>query len=198
MLSRFEGTRVVYLHRIYTRGGDGGDTSLGDGARISKSHPRISAYGTVEELNAALGVAVAAGVPEEICRQVQHIQHDLFDVGADLCVPEPETPPESPQLRVVPRQVETLERWIDEATEVLEPLTSFVLPGGSIAAAHLHHARTIRRRAEIGCVELASLERINPEVITYLNRLSDLLFVLARMCNDRGRSDVLWERGRNR
>lgn len=189
---------MVHLNRIYTRSGDAGETGLGDGTRVPKSHPRIVAYGTVDELNSVLGVAVAAGLPEEIARRVLHIQNDLFDVGADLCFPEPETPPESPMLRVTEPQVEALEKWIDAATERLQPLTSFILPGGTAAAAHLHHARTVCRRAEIEVLRLVERERVNPQAPIYLNRLSDLLFVLARLANGEGRGDVMWTPGKNR
>jgi cob(I)alamin adenosyltransferase len=189
---------MVYLNRIYTKSGDGGETSLGDGSRVPKTDRRIRAYGGVDELNSVLGVALAAGVPQEIAPRLSHIQNDLFDVGADLCVPEPETPPEYPPLRVTESQVTQLERWIDAATEQLTPLTSFILPGGSPAAAHLHLARAICRRVELGVVELAEHEPVNPQALIYLNRLSDLLFVWARLANDVGRSDVLWVPGQNR
>lgn len=194
---------MVYLNRIYTRTGDDGTTGLGDGTRVSKMHPRIRAYGGVDELNAVLGVALAAGLPTEIAGWLSEVQNDLFDVGADLCVPEADPAatgdaPASPPLRVSPGQVARLERWIDAANERLEPLRSFILPGGTAAAAHLHHARTVCRRVEIGVLELAAAEPLNPQVATYLNRLSDLLFVLARLSNDEGRSDVLWQPGRGR
>jgi cob(I)alamin adenosyltransferase len=189
---------VVYLHRIYTKSGDAGETSLGDGRRIPKTSPRIAAYGGVDELNAVLGVALAAGVPHDVARRLQHVQNDLFDLGADLCVPETETPPQGQPLRVTPGQVEILEQWIDEATERLEPLTSFVLPGGTPASAHLHQARTVCRRVELEVLRLKELEIVNHWAVVYLNRLSDLLFVLARGCNDEGKGDVLWTPGRNR
>lgn len=189
---------MVYLNRIYTKSGDAGETSLGDGRRVPKTHPRIGAYGGVDELNSVLGVAVAAGLPDEMRAMLTHIQNDLFDLGADLCVPESDTPPEYPPLRVTEPQVAQLERWIDGATERLEPLTSFILPGGSIAAAHLHLARTVCRRVEIGVLELVACERVNPQAVIYLNRLSDLLFVLARLANDGGKADVLWKPGKHR
>ena len=185
----------MYLNRIYTRGGDTGETSLGDGARVHKTHPRIMAYGGVDELNAVLGVALAAGVPAELAVWLRQIQNDLFDVGADLCVPEAESKPERPPLRVTAAQVTRLERWIDALNERLAPLTSFVLPGGSTAAAHLHHARAVCRRVETGVWRLAESEMINAQVTAYLNRLSDLLFVMSRIGNDDGRSDVLWQPG---
>jgi cob(I)alamin adenosyltransferase len=195
---------MVYLNRIYTRTGDDGTTGLGNGARVSKTHPRIRAYGGVDELNAVLGVALAAGLPGEIADWLSEVQNDLFDVGADLCVPEAnvidmesDTPAALP-LRVSAGQIAKLERWIDAANERLQPLRSFILPGGTPAAAHLHHARTVCRRVEIGVLELTASEPLNPQVATYLNRLSDLLFVLARLCNDEGRGDVLWQPGRGR
>ncbi len=187
---------MVYLNRIYTRGGDTGDTSLGDGARVSKTHPRILAYGGVDELNAVIGIALAAGVPTDLTDWLRQIQNDLFDVGADLCVPEFEPKADRPPLRVIAGQVTRLERWIDALNERLAPLTSFVLPGGSTAAAHLHHARAVCRRVETGVWRLAQAETINAQVTAYLNRLSDLLFVMSRICNDNGRSDVLWQPGR--
>ncbi len=190
---------VVYLNRIYTRTGDAGETGLGDGARVPKTHPRVIAYGTVDELNSVLGVAMVQGqFPGEIANLVRSIQNDLFDVGADLCVPpyageNPET-----SLRVVQTQVDRLERAIDGFNERLQPLTSFILPGGTPAAAHLHVARTVCRRAEIAVVAIPAADTINPLVLCYLNRLSDLLFVVARICNDEGRADVLWTPGKNR
>ncbi len=189
---------MVYLNRIYTKSGDAGVTSLGDGRRVPKTHPRIGAYGGVDELNSVLGVAIAASLPDAMQAMLTHIQNDLFDLGADLCVPESDTPPEYPPLRVTEPQVTQLERWIDAATDQLEPLSSFILPGGSPAAAHLHLARTVCRRVEIGVLELVACERVNPQVVIYLNRLSDLLFVLARQANDGGKADVLWTPGKHR
>jgi cob(I)alamin adenosyltransferase len=189
---------MVYLNRIYTRTGDDGTTGLGDGTRVPKSHPRIAAYGGVDELNSVIGLALAAGLPAWVAERLGLIQNDLFDLGADLCVPEAAQPPEKPPLRVSAAQTERLERWIDEANERLQPLTSFILPGGTPAAAHLHLARTVCRRVEIEVVQLGEYESINPQVQMYLNRLSDLLFVLARVCNDDGTRDVLWAPGRFR
>jgi cob(I)alamin adenosyltransferase len=189
---------MVYLNRIYTRSGDEGQTSLGDGTRISKTHPRILAYGCVDELNAALGVLLLHELPASLGDWARSIQNDLFDVGADLCVPEAHSPPEHPPLRIAPAQVQRLEHWIDELNAGLLPLTSFVLPGGHPAAAHLHVARTVCRRAEIAVWRLAREEPVNPEVLKFLNRLSDLLFVAARACNDSGRGDVLWVPGQSR
>lgn len=186
---------MVYLNRIYTKTGDGGETSLGDGSRVPKTDLRIAAYGGVDELNAVLGLALASGMNPDLGGIIRRIQNDLFDLGADLCVPESDAPSEHPPLRVTSVQVDQLERWIDLANEQLQPLTSFILPGGSPAAAHLHHARTVCRRVEIGVLELAARDRINPQVVIYLNRLSDLLFVYARVANDNGKSDILWVPG---
>ena len=189
---------MVYLNRIYTKTGDTGETSLGDGCRVPKTDLRISAYGGVDELNAVLGITIASGLQSDLAAHLIRIQNDLFDLGADLCVPESDVPSETPRLRMTASQVEQLEHWIDTANESLRPLTSFVLPGGSLAAAHLHHARTVCRRVEIAVIELADRDRINPQVIIYLNRLSDLLFVYARVANQNGQNDVLWVPGANR
>jgi cob(I)alamin adenosyltransferase len=189
---------MVYLDRIYTKSGDEGKTSLGNGRRVAKTDVRIVAYGGVDELNSVIGMAVAAGLPAAISARLIHVQNDLFDLGADLCVPESTAAPSPEALRIAAAQVETLEGWIDEATAQLAPLKSFVLPGGSPASAHLHHARTVCRRVEIGVLRLAESESINPQTVIYLNRLSDLLFVWARLCNDAGRSDVLWTPGKFR
>jgi cob(I)alamin adenosyltransferase len=185
------------LDRIYTRGGDAGLTSLADGTRIPKFHLRIAAMGGLDEANAAIGLAllhIEDGATRELLNVVQN---DLFDVGADLC--RPDDPHEKkPPLRVTPHQVTGLERAIDNCNQALQPLTSFVLPGGSAASAHLHFARGVTRRAERDIAELASSEPINPEALKYVNRLSDLLFVLARYLNARGAADVLWKPGVNR
>lgn len=186
---------MVYLNRIYTKSGDAGLTSLGDGTRVPKTHPRIAAYGGVDELNAVLGLVITAGVSAAWQAVLRRIQNDLFDLGADLCVPIAETLSEPPPLRITEQQVTQLEQWIDEVNERLSPLTSFVLPGGSTAAAHLHCARTVCRRVEIGVLHLSEQEPVNPQATIYLNRLSDLLFVLARAANDDGRNDVLWKPG---
>ncbi len=187
---------MVYLSRIYTKSGDAGETSLGNGDRVPKTHPRIVAYGCVDELNSSIGIVVALGnLTTERTAQLQGIQNDLFDVGADLCVPESDQPLEYVPLRVTVDQVTRLERWIDQATDILEPLKSFILPGGTPAAALLHQSRTICRRAEIEVLRLVAIEQVNPQVVIYLNRLSDLLFVLARLENDQGRADVLWKPG---
>ena len=183
---------MVYLDRIYTRSGDAGETSLGDGSRVPKTSLRIVAYGSVDELNATIGAARAA-TGEEIAANLATIQNDLFDVGADLCVPAADGDDKS--LRVTPEQVSWLENTIATFTARLEPLTSFGLPGGSPAAAALHQARTVCRRAEIEVLRLSEHETVNDQVIIYLNRLSDLLFVVARSANDDGRDDVLWVPG---
>jgi len=188
---------MVYLNRIYTRTGDDGTTALGDGQRVPKTHPRIVAYGGVDELNSVIGLALCCEIPSRIREALTAIQNDLFDVGADLCVPEvdpsaEDAPAGNPPLRICADQVLRLERLIDEANERLRPLTSFILPAGSAAAAHLHLARTVCRRVEINVLQLAEFETVNPQTYVYLNRLSDLLFVLARVCNGDGAQDVLW------
>jgi cob(I)alamin adenosyltransferase len=187
---------MVQLTRIYTRGGDKGKTSLGTGQRVAKFNPRVAAYGTVDEANATIGLARLHVAPD-IDAMLTRIQNDLFDVGADLCTPEQEDPP-YPPLRVTAPQVDWLEGEIDRINEKLEPLRSFVLPGGSAASAYLHLARTTVRRAERDVSLLASEEEINPETVRYLNRLSDLLFVLGRHANDGGQGDVLWKPGAHR
>ncbi len=193
---------MVKLNKIYTRTGDDGTTGLGTGERVPKTDVRVTAYGEVDEANAALGLAVnaARAADPAMADALASIQHDLFDVGADLCIPV--KPDEDPQmcLRVTETQVESLEVLIDRANERLEPLNSFVLPGGSPLAAALHLARTITRRAERATVALlhAQPDATNPLAAHYLNRLSDLLFVLSRVANDDGRADVLWKPGANR
>jgi cob(I)alamin adenosyltransferase len=186
---------MVRLTRIYTRGGDKGETSLGDGARVAKHDPRVAAYGTVDEANAAIGAARLYTQGEADAMLVR-IQNDLFDLGADLC--RPGAASDDGQLRVVQSQVERLEREIDAMNANLAPLESFVLPGGTPAAALLHVARTVVRRAERLTTALALKAAVNPLVIAYLNRLSDHLFVLARHLNDNGARDVLWTPGANR
>jgi cob(I)alamin adenosyltransferase len=187
---------MVYLSRIYTKTGDRGETALGDGSRVAKDHPRVAAYGAVDELNAVLGLLVASGPPSE-ADLLRGIQNDLFDVGADLCVPATAEETPGARLRVRPEQTARLEQAIDRLNATLSPLSSFVLPGGTAAAAWAHLARTVCRRAERDVVALARAEPVNPEVIVYLNRLSDLLFVLARVYNNNGRDDVLWQPGQN-
>lgn len=190
---------VVRLDRIYTRGGDLGDTSLGDGHRVAKHNARVAAYGSVDELNASLGVARlhAAGTPADA--MLDRVQNDLFDLGADLCVPPPPEDDERhrSRLRVSPEQVAWLEERIDEVNDGLPPLTSFVVPGGTPLSAHLHVARTVCRRAERDVCSLAAQEPVTPEVISYLNRLSDLLFVLARAANGDG-GEATWVPGAGR
>jgi cob(I)alamin adenosyltransferase len=190
---------MVILNRIYTRTGDDGTTALGTGERRPKYDLRIAAYGTVDETNAQIGVAVAhlAGAPG-MRAMLARIQNDLFDLGADLAVPE--RPGKAERLRVVQAQVERLEREIDELNAGLAPLTSFILPGGSPGAAHLHVARTVCRRAERLIVELAARpdEQVGAAAVQYMNRLSDFLFVASRVVNDNGAADVLWVPGQNR
>ncbi len=232
---------MVRLTRIYTRGGDAGKTSLGDGQRVDKAALRVATYGTVDEANAVLGLArlhtadlegivvpvdgAGPDVGQTADDLLARIQNDLFDLGADLCVPEIDpTAAESsdgaardededededgnggdgedtmpPPLRIVPAQVTRLEREIDAMNARLTPLSSFILPGGSAAAAHLHHARTVVRRAERLMAELAGVERVGAPALAYVNRLSDHLFVLARLLNDDGKADVLWVPGASR
>jgi cob(I)alamin adenosyltransferase len=186
---------VVRLTKIYTRGGDRGQTSLGDGKRVAKHDLRVAAYGTVDEANAAIGVArLHAGAAADAF--LARIQNDLFDLGADLCRPGDD--PDGAGLRIQPSQVERLEQEIDALNASLSPLDSFVLPGGSAASAYLHLARTIVRRAERLTTELAGAQPVNRCALHYLNRLSDHLFVLARYLNDAGAADVLWVPGANR
>lgn len=193
---------MVKLNKIYTRTGDDGTTGLGTGERIAKDAARIEAYGTVDETNAAIGVArldVYGGYPE-LDAKLARIQNDLFDLGADLCVPDTGEPLAWEPLRMSAAQAERLEREIDEMNSEMNPLKSFVLPGGSAAAASLHVARTVCRRAEREIVRLSATpgERVSPAVLAYINRLSDFLFVASRYVNDRGRGDVLWVPGQNR
>jgi cob(I)alamin adenosyltransferase len=185
------------LDKIYTRSGDDGRTSLGDGARLPKFHVRVAAYGTVDEANSVVGITLLALEDEDIRDIVLRIQNDLFDLGADLCRPEREHRKAEP-LRVSDAQVTWLEQTIDKYNAVLQPLDSFVLPGGSRASACLHHARTVVRRAERYTTDIAYQEPVNPAALRYVNRLSDLLFVLARYVNDKGRADVVWQPGRHR
>jgi cob(I)alamin adenosyltransferase len=188
---------MVYLSRIYTKTGDAGDTSLGDGSRVRKDHPRVVAYGTVDELNAVLGLLLAHDPTSAEAELLRSIQNDLFDVGADLCVPPAADEQPGQRLRVQPEQATRLEKEIDRLNARLTPLKSFILPGGTPAAAWCHLARTACRAAERDAVTLAGLEPVNPKVIVYLNRLSDLLFVLGRVMNDDGKRDVLWQPGKS-
>jgi cob(I)alamin adenosyltransferase len=186
---------AVHLTRIYTRTGDAGTTALGDFSRVAKTDVRLAAYADVDECNAAIGVVLAAGTPaEDVAAVLRRVQNDLFDVGADLCtpiVPEPKYPP----LRITEEYVARLERGCDEFNARLGKLDSFILPGGTPAAAYLHVARTVARRAERSAWALleADAERTNPLTAKYLNRLSDLLFILCRVANPDG--DVLWRPG---
>jgi cob(I)alamin adenosyltransferase len=193
---------MVVLSKIYTRTGDKGTTALGSGERVPKHALRISAYGTVDETNASVGmVRLHLGDADpKLDAMLVRIQNDLFDLGADLCVPDRGEKLEYEPLRMTDAQVKRLEQEIDEMNAELKPLRSFVLPGGSPAAAALHMARTISRRAERLMVELASepSEPVGPAALKYINRLSDLLFVASRYVNDRGKSDVLWVPGQNR
>jgi cob(I)alamin adenosyltransferase len=203
---------TVNLTRIYTRLGDGGETHLGDMSRVPKTHPRIEAYGTVDELNAQIGLALTVpDLPDDYAEWLRRIQNDLFDVGADISAPEDQPDDARPahsgeagrrargrrareRLRVLPEQTAWLEERCDEVNATLKPLKSFVLPGGTVAAAHLHVCRTVCRRAER--LAIACGEEVNAEVVRYLNRLSDLLFILSRGAN-RG-EEPLWEPGRYR
>ena len=190
---------MVVLNKIYTRTGDAGETALGDGSRVAKHSIRVTAYGTVDELNATLGLA-RLHAEGEMDAALSRIQNDLFDLGADLCTPgmEKDAEREYPPLRVAPGQVERLEAEIDAMNAALEPLRSFILPGGSALAANLHLARTVCRRAERLVIELATVEGVNEAALIYLNRLSDWFFVASRAANHNGAGDVLWVPGANR
>lgn len=194
---------MVQLTRIYTRGGDKGKTSLGDGTRVAKHDLRVTAYGTVDEANAILGLVrlhlgpEAKGDLADIDQMLMRIQNDMFDLGADLCTPEKENP-EFPPLRIIDAQVTRLEEECDRLNADLAPLKSFVLPGGTAAATYLHLARTVVRRAERDVTALAEVEPVNPIAVRFVNRLSDHFFVLARWLNARGDGDVLWVPGGNR
>ncbi len=190
---------MVVLNKIYTRTGDDGDTALGNGARVAKHSLRVTSYGTVDETNATLGLA-RLHAEGEMDAALARIQNDLFDLGADLCRPEMEKDKEAeyPPLRVAQSQVDRLEAEIDAMNANLQPLRSFILPGGSPLAAALHLCRTVSRRAERLTVELATMEEVNPAAVKYLNRLSDWFFVAARVANENGAQDVLWVPGANR
>ncbi len=200
---------MVKLNRIYTKTGDDGTTGLATGLRVPKNDPRVETYGTVDEANAALGLAITLAnadgpgsteLRKAVVAVLRSVQHDLFDCGADLATPVESGETPGSRLRILAWQTERLERLIDEYNEPLAPLTSFVLPGGSPFAAGLHMARTVIRRAERLAVALRKDEpdTTNPETVRYLNRLSDLVFVLARVANDQGAGDVLWSPGANR
>jgi cob(I)alamin adenosyltransferase len=195
---------MVTLSRIYTRSGDKGKTSLGDGTRVVKHSLRVEAYGSIDEANAVLGLARlhTDGEPSEVTdladAMLGRIQQDLFDLGADLCTPFAAGEAAGSRLRIVQHQVDRLEAEIDTINAGLAPLDSFVLPGGTALAAHLHHGRTVVRRAERLITALAATETVNPLAVAYANRLSDLLFVLARLANHPAGGDVLWLPGTNR
>ena len=193
---------MIKLNKIYTKTGDDGTTGLGNGERRKKYDLRVAAYGSVDEANATIGMARIYTKEDnpELDGMLQAIQNDMFDLGADLATPEAEKPPEYEQLRIIPSQVERVENEIDQLNSKLEPLRTFVLPGGSPAAANLHLARTITRRAEREIVELSEdkSEKINIQALAYINRVSDFLFVAARYVNDCGVTDVLWIPGKNR
>ncbi|WP_299621245.1 cob(I)yrinic acid a,c-diamide adenosyltransferase [uncultured Tateyamaria sp.] len=190
---------MVVLNKIYTKTGDAGETALGNGARVAKHAMRVTAYGTSDELNCFVGVArlEASG---DVDTALSRIQNDLFDLGADLCRPDMEKDAEAeyPPLRMADAQVARLEAEIDAMNDVLEPLRSFILPGGTALSAHLHVCRTVARRAERLAVELATMEAVNPAAVKYLNRLSDWFFVAGRIANNGGKDDVLWVPGANR
>jgi len=190
---------MVVLNKIYTRTGDKGDTALGDGTRVAKHDARVMAYGTSDELNSFVGVARLAA-SGDMDAALARIQNDLFDLGADLCRPDMESDADAeyPPLRMITAQIDRLESEIDAMNADLQPLRSFILPGGAILAAHLHVCRTVARRAERLAVELAVDQPVNPAAVKFLNRLSDWFFVAARVANDGGKDDVLWVPGANR
>jgi cob(I)alamin adenosyltransferase len=191
---------MVTLSKIYTKTGDSGETSLGDGNRVPKHSLRVSAYGTVDETNATVGLAKLYADRTLISTQLSVIQNDLFDLGADLCRPDQEKDSEAQYqpLRMTGNQVNRLETEIDLMNKNIEPLRSFILPGGSKLAAHLHLCRTVSRRAERLTVELSNNETVNAHSIQYLNRLSDWFFVASRVANSNGKDDILWVPGANR
>ena len=190
---------MVVLNRIYTRTGDAGETALGNGTRVAKHAQRVTAYGTVDELNAIIGVARLHASGDTVAA-FSRSQNDLFDLGADLCRPDMERDAEAEYtpLRMVPSQVDRLEAEIDVMNARLKPLRSFILPGGSALAAHLHVCRTVARRAERETVSLSAMESVNESAVKYLNRLSDWFFVAGRIANNDGADDILWVPGANR
>ncbi|QRZ13312.1 cob(I)yrinic acid a,c-diamide adenosyltransferase [Paracoccus methylovorus] len=190
---------MVVLNKIYTRTGDKGETALSNGERVPKHSLRVEAYGTVDELNATLGLA-RLHATDTLAQRIAVIQNDLFDLGADLSRPRMEEDAEAPYpvLRIIDAQVERLETEIDEMNAHIAPLRSFILPGGSALSAHLHLSRTVARRAERAAVALAAAESANPAAVKYLNRLSDWLFVAGRVANDNGTQDILWVPGASR
>ncbi len=189
---------MVVLSKIYTKTGDKGETGLGNGDRVPKYALRVSSYGTVDEVNATVGMARLHG--GDMNEALARISNDLFDLGADLCTPDIENDATAPypRLRIITPQIDRLEREIDVMNDRLTPLRSFILPGGSALAAHLHVCRTVCRRAERLVVELAAAEPVNPEAVRYLNRLSDWFFVAGRIANEDGARDVLWVPGLTR
>ncbi len=191
---------MVKMNKIYTRTGDDGSTGLVDGSRLSKDALRVRAYGDVDETNSVIGLVRLHLDNQQLDTMLGRIQNDLFDLGADLATPLPKDGEADSEyaLRMVTEQTIRLEAELDRLNADLEPLNSFVLPGGSAPAAYLHQARTVCRRAERVCVALAHIEAVNAQALTYLNRLSDFLFTAARWCNHQGKSDVLWVPGQNR
>jgi len=192
---------MVVLNKIYTRTGDAGTTALGTGERVAKHDIRVETYGTVDEVNSVLGLARLHSKPNpDLDAMLERIQNDLFDLGADLCFPDKGEPLDYEPLRITPAQVDRLEKEIDHLNADIAPLNSFILPGGSALASHLHLGRTVSRRAERLCVALSDVEpgQVSEAALKYLNRLSDFLFVAARFANDLGKADVLWTPGANR
>tara|TARA_B100000029_G_scaffold128913_1_gene122485 strand:- start:8588 stop:9145 length:558 start_codon:yes stop_codon:yes gene_type:complete len=182
---------LVKLNKIYTKTGDKGSTSLGDGKRVNKNSLRVDAYGSVDEANATIGLAILK-TSLKIKKILQIVQNDLFDLGADLCIPEKKN-----KLKITQERVIYIEKTIDYFNKTMNPLNSFILPGGSESSTYLHIARTVTRKAERKVVTLSKKEKINQITIIYLNRLSDLLFVLARYTNNKGKKDILWKPGKN-
>ena len=192
---------MVKLNKIYTRTGDDGTTGLVDGSRVAKHDQRMAAIGDVDELNSALGVAICEIGDDALVQELRNVQNDLFDLGADLATPgeaDNDFSPSEMVLRIVPSQVERLESLIDAATAALNPLTSFILPGGTKAAAAIHLVRAVARRTERTCVAAGAEMALNPQALAYVNRLSDYLFVLGRMLNNGGKDDILWVPGGSR
>ncbi len=192
---------MVKLNKIYTRTGDDGTTGLVDGSRVAKHDQRMAAIGDVDELNSALGVAICEIGDDALVQELRNVQNDLFDLGADLATPgeaDNDFSPSEMVLRIVPSQVERLESLIDAATAALNPLTSFILPGGTKAAAAIHLVRAVARRTERTCVAAGTEMALNPQALAYVNRLSDYLFVLGRMLNNGGKDDILWVPGGSR
>ena len=192
---------MVKLTKIYTRTGDDGTTGLVDGSRVGKNDPRMAAIGDVDELNSALGVAICEIADDALVERLRIVQNDLFDLGADLATPaqaDDDFAPSEMVLRIVPSQVERLEALIDDATSALDPLKSFILPGGTKAAAAVHLVRAVTRRAERTCVAAGEQMALNPQALAYVNRLSDYLFVLGRLLNNGGKDDILWVPGGSR